>query len=178
MSFDGNLLKKILVSRNKSQDDNLILDLNKSKITLNKIGSFCDSDVYMIDCDITLSGNSVEFKFKTGDFKDFRGYKILAMDEILDNVPRCIFFNDDQNYNHVLDTYYKFMPKDKYIPKILILIEQINILSEIKNILKIKLICLIINYEELIPKNNEISFGVYPNGTGCGSAISLFISEK
>jgi hypothetical protein len=179
-SFDGKSIKKILISKNKSQDDYYYFNLTdnrniKTKIALNKIGSFHDCDIYMIYCNIPVSSWRISFDFAYNKHDDSDQGRLM---KLFDITGGSILYDSDGNYNHVFDVYRSFMPKDTYIPKILMLIDQINILEEIKNLLKIKLIFLFIDYEKLIPKNNEISFSVYPCGTGNKTAISLFISEE
>lgn len=161
MSFDDKFIKKILVSKeNAPNDENeFILQINgKYRIMLDKIGKFFNHNVYAINCNIPiLSHNYLAFIFECNA------------------IPRIIFYEDDQNYNHVQDVYHHFILKDENILKRFVLINQIDILDEIKYLFKIKLIPLYIDYDELIPKNSQISFGTYPD-IDYESAISLFIS--
>lgn len=158
-SYDGKILKKILISKKGYDGDILNIYLgcrNKEdkydKYVLKKLVKVNDVNVYGLDCDVPLHGDMIRVGIVGDNIPELKSWSLINMAANLlntskENTPkendfvwkRSVIYRDDRDYNHVKDMCNGFL---------------------------------------FDPDTDQTSYGVYINLVEpCQSAISLFITN-
>ena len=110
--FNDKIIKRILICSNNYDKETMNLQIRTennlvSNYILKKIASSGQINVYELNCEIELKSNIINFMIEN--------FNIFGELELNDSflLDRCIFYEDDQNYNHVHDV----CKNDNYLPK-------------------------------------------------------------
>ena len=102
--YDGKFIKRIMISTHKNgyDADSLTMAIGSSNdddvypiFILNKMGSIHGVNIYDLECDLPVYGETIRFSVIENIIPDVIS-EWIAM-------PRSIYYTDDKNYHHVAE---------------------------------------------------------------------------